>query len=75
MAKEINHDDNHRHKKVHSTKGQRKSSCGNWLYMRDGSRFRLTTLPSVATGQTALHDDALDELEAVDALTFQERDA
>ena len=75
MPKAINHDENHRHKKVHKTEGQRKSRCGNWLYMQDGSKFRLTTLPSVATGQTAVHDDVLDELETVDALTVQERDS
>lgn len=42
--------------------------------MSDGSRFKRVTLPSVATGQTTVQEDVLDELETVDALTFQERE-
>ena len=73
MSKAINHDENHMHKKVHATKGQRKSSCGNYIYMQDGSRFRVTTLPSVATGQTTEQEDVLAELEQLDELTVKEQ--
>ena len=46
----------------------------NYISPQDGSRFRVTNLPSVATGQTTVQEDVLDELEAVDAMPFQERE-
>jgi len=68
MAKDINHNPNKNHSKVHATKGQRISKCGNWLYMSDGSRFKRTTLPSTATGEIAEQEPLLEELAEDDAV-------
>lgn len=73
MAQKSDRDDNKKHKTVHNTKGQRVSSCGNYIYMQDGSKFRRTILPSVVSGLTSL-DDVLDELEKVDAISAQEKE-
>ncbi len=68
MAKEINHNPNKNHKKVYETQGQKVSPNGKWLTMNDGSRFRLKTLPSIATGQTSEQDTLLEELAEDDAV-------
>ena len=68
MTKDINHDPNKNHKKVYSTQGQRISPNDKWLTMADGSRFKQTKLPSVATGQIHEQDALLDELAEDDAV-------
>lgn len=69
MTKEINHEPDKNHRKVHATKGQRISKCGNWLYMKDGSRFKRTTLPSTAAGKTAEQETLPEELAEDDAVS------
>ena len=49
MAKETNNNKS-KHQKTFATDGQRVCASGNWIYMQDGSRFKRTVLPSVATG-------------------------
>ena len=71
---EVNLNPNKNHQKVYAPRGQRISGCGQWVFMSDGSRFKRTTLPSVATGTTATQEDVLYELtEEENRPTFQEQ--
>ena len=72
MTKDINHNPYKNHRKVYSTQGQRISPNGKWLTMADGSRFKRTKLPSVATGQVEKQETLLEEL-AEDDVVIRER--